>query len=108
MYPLFGLIAARMRLLRACAIMIALGLMLATANACPTGQTDCDMGDMASGIESPDVCVLACGVPLPIEVMVAPEFISTVAALPRPDHSTGIGLLPEPGFRPPRTLAWDI
>lgn len=104
-HSLFGLIATRMRLFRASLIMIALGLMLATANACPTGQTDCDMGDMASGIESPDVCILACGVPLPIEVMVAPEFIGTVASLPRPDHSTGIGLLPEPEFRPPRTLA---
>jgi hypothetical protein len=105
MHSLFGLFTARMRLFRASLIMIALGLMLATANACPTGQTDCDMGDMASGIESPDVCILACGVPLPNEVMVAPEFIGTVAALPRPVHSTGIGLLPEPDFRPPRTLA---
>ncbi len=85
--------------------MIAFGLMLATANACPTGQTDCDMGDMAAGVESPDVCILACGVPLPIEVTVAPEFIGTVVSLPRPDHSTGIGLLPEPDLRPPRTLA---
>ena len=33
---------------------------------------------MASGIESSEVCVLACGVPLPIEVVVAPEFIGTV------------------------------
>lgn len=105
MQSLFHLIAAPMRLFRASFIVFALGLMVATANACPTGQTDCDMGDMASGIESPDVCVLACGVPLPNEVMVAPEFIGTVAALPRPDHSTGIGLLPEPDFRPPRTLA---
>ena len=105
MQSLFHLIAAPTRLFRASFIVFALGLMVATANACPTGQTDCDMGDMASGIESPDVCVLACGVPLPNEVMVAPEFIGTVAALPRPDHSTGIGLLPEPDFRPPRTLA---
>lgn len=94
-----------MKLFRASFIMFALGLILATANACPTGQTDCDMGDMASGIESPEVCILACGVPLPIEVMAAPEFIGTVASLPRPDHSTGIGLLPEPDFRPPRTFA---
>lgn len=104
-HSLFGLIAAPMRLLRASFIMFALGLMLATANACPTGQTDCDMGDMASGIESSEVCILACGVPLPIEVMVAPEFIGTVASLPRPNHSTGIGLLPEPDFRPPRSFA---
>lgn len=102
---LSGLIVARMKLFRASFIMIALGLMLATANTCPTGQTDCDMADMASGIERSEVCVLACGVPLPIEVMVAPEFISTVASLPRPDNSTGIGLLPEPDFRPPRILA---
>ncbi|MES2539942.1 MAG: hypothetical protein V4583_05070 [Pseudomonadota bacterium] len=105
MHSLPGLIAARMRLFRAIFIMFALGLMLATANACPTGQTDCDMGDMASGFESSEVCILACGVPLPIEVVVAPEFIGTVASLPRPDHSTGIGRLPEPDFRPPRTLA---
>jgi hypothetical protein len=105
MYSLSDLIAARKRLFRASFIIIALGLMLATANACPTGQTDCDMADMASGIESPDVCILACGVPLPIAVTVAPEFIGTVASLPRPDHSTGIGLLPEPDFRPPRILA---
>ncbi|WP_194678732.1 hypothetical protein [Gemmobacter nanjingensis] len=105
MHSLSALIAARMRLFRASFILFALGLMLATANACPTGQTDCDMDDMASGIESSEVCMLACGVPLPIEVMVAPELIGTVAALPKPDHSTGIGLLPEPDFRPPRTLA---
>ena len=105
MHSLSGLIAARMRFFRASFIMFALALMLATANACPTGQTDCIMSDMASGIESSEVCVLACGVPLPIEVVVAPEFIGTVASLPRPNHSTGIGLFPEPDFRPPRTLA---
>lgn len=105
MHSLSGLIAARMKLFRASLIMIAIGLMLAAASACPTGQTDCDMGDMASAFESPDVCILACGVPLPIEVMVTPEFIGTVASLPRPDHSIGIGLIPEPEFRPPRSLA---
>ena len=98
-----SLIVGRMRLFRASFVAIALMLMLAASTACPTGHTNCDMGDMPFAAESSDVCILGCGVLLPAEL--APEFVAGVATLPQADHTTGIGLLPEPAFRPPRGLA---
>jgi hypothetical protein len=99
------LIALRFRLFRATFVVAALALMLATANVCPTGQTTCHMSDMPSQAETADVCILACGVLLPVAALVAPEFIGTISSLPLPDKTTGVGLLPEPAFRPPRILA---
>ena len=98
-------IARLSRLFRATFVVATLALMLAATNVCPTGQTTCHMSDMPSQMESSDVCILACGVLLQVEVMVAPEFIGAISSLPLPGSSTGIGLLPEPAFRPPRNLS---
>ncbi len=100
---LSSLIAVRKRLFRASFVAVALLLMLAASTACPTGHANCDMGDMTFAAESSDICVLGCGVLLPVEV--APDFIEAVTTNPRPDHTTGFGLLPQRTFRPPRTLA---
>lgn len=44
------------RVLRACAIMVGLGLVMLSSNYCPTGQTDCAMAGM--DMETQDgVCV---------------------------------------------------
>ena len=98
-------IAPILRLFRASFVVIALGLTMTVANGCPTGQTDCDMADMTETAQPAEICVLACGVLLPIEVVVAPHFLGSVSTLPLPDASTGISILPEPAFRPPRFLA---
>jgi len=95
-------ITSILRLFRASLIVIALGLTIAVANVCPTGQTDCDMTKTA---QPADICVLACGVLLPVTVVVASPFFGGVSTLPLPDASTGISILPEPAFRPPRFLA---
>ena len=89
---------------RAIFFVIALGLSLATTNVCPAGQSDCEMADMDAGVEMSAVCILACGVLLPSEATVAPEFVGKVASLFRPDDLAGIGMLLEPQLRPPRVL----
>ena len=52
---------------RAIFLFIALGLSLATTNVCPAGQSDCEMADMDAGVEMSAVCILACGVLLPVK-----------------------------------------
>jgi hypothetical protein len=94
-----------LRLFRASFIVIALGLTMAVANVCPTGQTDCDMADMTETTQPADICVMACGVLLPVDVVVAHHFLGSVSTLRLPDASTGVSFLPEPAFRPPRFLA---
>lgn len=84
--------------------MIAFGLMLATTEVCQTATTDCDMGHVASGIDGMDVCILACGVLLPADLVKAPDFLSNISSLPLSGPSTAIGFLPEPAFRPPRDM----
>lgn len=101
----FASLASVLRLFRASFVVMALGWMLAVANVCPTGQTDCDMADMTETAQPADVCILACGVPLLADMVAAPVFTGSVSSLPLPDSSMGIGLLPEPAFRPPRFLA---
>lgn len=95
---LTGLITAGTRLFRVGCVAIALGLMLATADICPAGHTDCDMGDMASSVENTEVCILACGVLLPVDLVLGPEFIGLISSLALPDPSIGKGFHPEPGF----------
>jgi hypothetical protein len=63
------------------------------------------MADMDASVEMSAFCILACGVLLPSQVKVLPEFVGKVASLFRPDDLKGIGLLLEPQLRPPRSLA---
>lgn len=101
----YSSLASVLRLFRASFIVLALGWTMVVANVCPTGQTHCDMADMTETTQHADVCILACGVLLPADVAAAPAFTESVSSLPLPDASMGIGLLPEPAFRPPRVLA---
>lgn len=98
-------IASMLRLCRASLVVLALGLTLAMTNVCPTGQTDCDMPEMAKTMEPAGVCVLACGVLLPVGMAVTPDFSSNASSIPLPEALTGISFLPEPAFRPPRFFA---
>jgi hypothetical protein len=85
--------------------MLALGSTVTLANVCPTGQTDCHMKDMAETMSPAGICVLACGVVLPVEIMAAPDFLGSTSTLPLPDALKGVSFLSEPAFRPPRFLA---
>jgi hypothetical protein len=94
----------RSSLFRACVVLLVCLMMVAGTAACPTGDSLCDMPEMASADEVQETCLLACGIPLPVETTVSPEFFGTVASVSAPTHSTGIGLIPEPHDRPPRFL----
>lgn len=102
-----GLVGHRLdffaRTLRACAIMICLGLLLLSSNYCPTGRTDCAMAGM--DMETQDgVCVLACGVPFQYSVQAAPAFVGELSVLPVPPVLRFTGILIEPDVPPPRSL----
>lgn len=91
------------RALRACAIMIGLGLVMLSSDYCPTGQTDCAMAGM--DMETQDgVCVLACGVPFHYSVQTAPAFVGEISVLPVPKVPRFAGILTEPDVPPPRSL----
>jgi hypothetical protein len=101
----FPSINSILRLFRVSLIMIGLGMTMAVANVCPTGQTDCEMADMTESTQPADFCLIACGVLLPVEVVMAPPFSGNTSILPLPDAMIGISILPEPAYRPPRFLA---
>lgn len=89
--------------LRACAIMVGLGLVMLSSSYCPTGQTDCAMAGM--DMETQDgVCVLACGVPFQYSVQAAPAFVGKISVLPVPKVPRFAGILTEPDVPPPRSL----
>jgi hypothetical protein len=91
------------RALRACAIMVGLGLVMLSSDYCPTGQTDCVMAGM--DMETQDgVCVLACGVPFQYSVQTAPAYVGELSVLPVPPILTFAGILTEPDVPPPRSL----
>lgn len=91
------------RVLRACAIMVGLGLVMLSSNHCPTGQTDCSMAGM--DMETQDgVCVLACGIPFQNSVQATPAFVGKISVLPVPKVPRFAGILTEPDVPPPRSL----
>lgn len=94
----------RVKFLRTCIVMIACMMMVSGTAMCPTGHRQCDMPDMAMDSAASEMCLLACGIPLPNEMAVSPTFIGSVASVDPPSNSTGIGLMPEPIDRPPRNL----
>lgn len=91
--------------LRACVVMLGLGLMMLSSNHyCPTGQTDCGMAGMET--ETNDaVCVLACGVPFQYSDDAVHAFVGEVSFLPVSPVLSFSGILTEPDVPPPRTLA---
>jgi len=92
------------RALRACVVMLGLGLMMLSSNHCPTGQTDCTMAGMESEI-SDAICVLACGVPFQYSEDAARAFVGEISFLPVPPVLSFSGIPTEPDVPPPRTLA---
>jgi hypothetical protein len=91
------------RVLRACAIMVGLGLLMLSSEYCPTGQTDCAMAGM--DMETNDgVCVLACGVPFHYSVQTAPAFFGELSVLRVPTVLRFAGILTEPDVPPPPIL----
>jgi hypothetical protein len=91
------------RALRACAFIVALGLVMLSSDHCPTGQTDCAMAGM--DMETQDgVCVLACGVPFQHSVPAAAAFVGEISVLALPRVLTFAGILTEPDVPPPRSL----
>lgn len=91
------------RALRACAVIVGLGLVMLSSDYCPTGQTDCAMAGM--DMETQDgVCVLACGVPFQYSVQTAPAFVGELSVLPVPTVLRFAGILTEPDVPPPRSL----
>lgn len=92
-----------LRALRACAIMVGLGLVMVSSDYCPAGQTDCVMAGMDMGSED-GVCVLACGVSFQHSVQVAPAFVGEISVLPVPKVPRFAGVLTEPDVPPPRSL----
>ena len=91
------------RALRACAIMVGLGLVMLSSDYCPTGQTDCAMAGMDMETQEA-VCVLACGVPCEYSVQTSPAFVGEISVLPVPPVLTFAGILTEPDVPPPRSL----
>jgi hypothetical protein len=92
------------RAIRACAIMVGLGLVMLSSDYCPTGQTDCAMAGM--DMETQDgVCVLACGVPFEYSVQTATAFFGEISVLPVPMVPRFADILTEPDVPPPRSLA---
>ncbi|OHC45831.1 MAG: hypothetical protein A2092_06015 [Rhodobacteraceae bacterium GWE1_64_9] len=97
------LLRSFIRLVRACAIMVGLGLVMLSSNHCPTGQTDCSMAGM--DMETQDgVCVLACGIPFQYSVQATPAFVGKISVLPVPKVPRIAGILTEPDVPPPRSL----
>ena len=91
------------RALRACAIMVGLGLVMLSSSYCPTGHTDCAMAGM--DMETQDgVCVLACGIPFQNSVQATPAFVGKISVLPVPKVPRFTGILTEPDVPPPRSL----
>ena len=91
------------RALRACAIMVGLGLVMLSSSYCPTGHTDCAMAGM--DMETQDgVCVLACGIPFQNSVQATPAFVGKISVLPVPKVPRFAGILTEPDVPPPRSL----
>jgi hypothetical protein len=97
------LLRSFIRLVRASAIMVGLGLVMLSSDYCPTGQTDCAMADM--DMETQDgICVLACGVPFHYSVQTAPAFVGEISVLPVPTVLRFAGILTEPDVPPPRSF----
>jgi hypothetical protein len=92
------------RALRACSVIVGLGLVLLSSDYCPTGQTDCAMADMDMETQE-GVCVLACGMPFQYSVQAAPAFVGKLSVLPVPTVPRFTGILTEPDVPPPRFLA---
>ncbi|NHB78510.1 hypothetical protein G8O29_17540 [Rhodobacter sp. M37P] len=92
------------RTLRACVVMVGLGLVMLSSDYCPTGQTDCAMAGMDMETQEA-VCVLACGVPFQYSVDAAPVVIGQVSVVPVPPVVSFSGILTEPDVPPPRSLA---
>lgn len=89
--------------LRACAVMVGLGLVMLSSDYCTTGQTDC--ATVGMDMETKDgVCVLACGVPFEYGVQAAPAFVGELSVLPVPPLPSFAGILTEPDVPPPRSL----
>ena len=92
------------RALRACVVMLGLGLMMLSSSHCPTGQTDCAMAGMET--ETNDaICALACGVPFQYSDDAAHAFVGEISFLPVSPVLSFSGILTEPDVPPPRTLA---
>jgi hypothetical protein len=97
--------------LRLIAVVLGLSIVLAGSNACPTGQTGCDMVGMTDmigmdAIQGDDaICVLACGVPLLESLAMVGSFIgkASVVAVPPIARSASIDIAPD--IPPPRILA---
>ena len=91
------------RVLRACAIMVGLGLVMLSSSHCPTGQTDCAMAGMDMETQA-GVCALASGTPSQYGVQAAPAFVGKISVLPVPKVPRFAGILTEPDVPPPRSL----
>lgn len=98
------LLTSIFRLSRTSVVVICFGLFASGLSHCPTGQSGCAMSGMDDKTIDGALCILACGVPLEHDEIIATIFVGETSTAHVQPLMGLTGIVIEPVVPPPRRL----